>query len=163
MNTHSAQPELDLTTAHRVATIIVGGMLGGLVMLAVMSEIITRATANAGSGELGMLRTVFYGVSFSTIVLVRYVSGSLRAARAGENVQQVLLRLLRAATVTAALCEIPGILGFALIVLGGQRTDMFILMAMSVGMGWAFFPRMSVWRKEVDSARRYSGQLDPVR
>lgn len=164
MSTQPVQPELNVTNAHRVAVIINAAMIGGMVMMAVISEVIAKATPPMPLSEhFGAIRTILYGVGFTSVLLVRYVSGVMKTTRPGENVQQLLLRLLRRTAVTAALCEIPGVLGFVLFIIGGQRADMFILMAMTVGMTWVFFPRVSTWRKDVESVRRYSGQLDPAR
>jgi hypothetical protein len=152
MNTQTPLPEITVKGAHRIAVVINGAMIGSLIMMAAISEFVRPAMAGSEPGFVNILRGVFYVVGFSMILITRYVSSLMRARRVTDSPQLQLTRLLRASTITAALCEVPGILGVTLSVLGGQRADALILLGLSLGMCWVFFPRVDQWREWLGTA-----------
>jgi len=56
-------------------------------------------------------------------------------------------RLITSAVVTAALAEVPAILGLALFMLSGLRGDFYALLALSLALQAVYFPRLDGWRE----------------
>jgi hypothetical protein len=146
------QTEANVTIdgAHRVAALISGAIIFSLVVMGVVAAFIRGNGPGAGE-SLGIIRTAFYITAFSMIVLARMVSRAMKSRNRGESPQLMLIKMVRASVVTAAICEVPGILGVVLAVLGGERIDTIILLMMSIGMCWVFFPRLERWRNLVNA------------
>src|SRR5712691_3235756 len=55
-------------------------------------------------------------------------------------------RLVTTAVITAALAEVPAILGLVLFMLFGLRGDFYALFALSLALEAIYFPRLDGWR-----------------
>ena len=93
-----------------------------------------------------------------TVALLKYVFLALAAAQFGiiKTVQKILPtrsvdNLSQAAVITFALCEVVAVLGLVLFLLAGNAMDFYILMTISLGFFYLFFPKYDQWEQRVNA------------
>jgi len=59
---------------------------------------------------------------------------------------------MRCSIITFAFCEVPAVLGLVLFLIGGLRTDFYILLAISLGVKFANFPKYAEWENWASAA-----------
>lgn len=152
----------ELKRQFRTTLIISGSVIAGLFFYAVVVEVIRTqmkpyqgVLASGAGGE--PLRYLFYGAAAAAIILVRFVGRNLLRASPNESAPQLVARLGRAAIMTAALAEIPAVLGFVLFILTGLPRDFYILVFVSLVLEFMYFPRLKVWQDIVRERFPQSG------
>jgi hypothetical protein len=144
------ESEFALKRVFRSTVIITGALIAGLFVYAVFVEIVkSRLKPFAGflpQTPLQSLRYVFYGAAVGAVVLVRLAAKTLTRRAPGEGALPFGQRLGRAAVVTAALAEIPAVLGFVLFILSGFSRDFYALLFASLFLEFIYFPRFKVWQ-----------------
>jgi hypothetical protein len=143
----------NLETGHRVAAIIYGAMAGSVVLYAVAVEVVnaTQApfTGFAPHPMDPMVRYALWGVALFQAMLIGTVRRSLLTRSSSERGSSSVGKLITVAIVTAALAEIPVILGLVLFMVSGLRADFYALLALSLGLLATWFPRLDSWRQWV--------------
>jgi hypothetical protein len=117
-------------------------------------EVLRRGRLEGVSTPIDSVRYAFLAASIALALGVGVVRRLLVQGRSGEDASTLLLKLQRSTIVTAALSEIPAILGLVLFLIGGSRMDFYTLLAVSVGMLVAYFPRFSQWKNAVARLQR---------
>lgn len=146
----------NLQRAYRVALLINVSMLLTLGTYAVVVEVLKGSIQHVEPmAAVGLLKNVFFVMGLALFFVVKFMGGVLLGNSRTDTREERIGRLQRCAVFTAVLCEVPGVLGLVLFIVGGERVDFYILMAMSVGLYAAFFPRLSKWR-------RWAGTGDPA-
>jgi hypothetical protein len=153
----------ELRKTFRQTVIISGAMAASLLVYAVVLEVI-RATIKPFQGfwpisNSQAIRYLFYGAAVAVIVLIRLLSRALLKSGPQEGPSAFFNRLARATILTAALSEIPVVLGFVLFILTGSSRDFYYLFLVSLVLEFMYFPRYRYW-EDLVSNRFPSARLD---
>lgn len=145
-----------LRRVFRTALLINISLIAGLFLYALFVELIkSRLSPFAGflpGPHLQALRYVFYGTAVGAVVLLRIISKAITRPSPEDNVLEYGQRLSRASVVTAALAELPALLGFIFFLLSGSSRDFYPLLLVSLFLEFMYFPRFSVWLDLVKNA-----------
>jgi F0F1-type ATP synthase membrane subunit c/vacuolar-type H+-ATPase subunit K len=146
-----AKDPFGLETAYRIAAIICGAMAASTVVYALVVAVISVLQAPfegfAPSAQPSILRTALWTVALVDAGLIGLVRRALLARARSEGTAAQARRLITAAVVTAALSEVPAIFGLVLFMLSGLRGDFYALLAFSLALQVAYFPRLDGWRE----------------
>ncbi len=138
-----------LKKTYNVAFIVNVAIIGTLILYAVVIEILRRQLAPfQGLMEVSsvtLLRYALYGIAILNIFFIRVTRGLLLRKPASEEFDFLKIRLLQASFITAALCEIPAILGLILFLLIGSVRDYYQLAGVSFILVFLHFPRYGNW------------------
>lgn len=131
--------------AYKQTATVAGAIAASLLMYAVVSEVLMRAPTSDGvPAFLEPLRIALFVIAGVAIFVTTIIKGvMLRNAPADAAAR---LARLRTATFTAlALCELPAISGLILVMVGRNRSDFYMLLAISTYMMVRHFPRRGAW------------------
>jgi len=138
-----------LKKTYNVAFIVNVAIIGTLILYALVIEILRRQLAPfQGLTEISnvtLLRYILYGIAILNIFLIRVMRGLLLRKPSSEEFNLLRFKLLQASLVTAALCEIPAILGLILFLLIGSIRDYYQLAGVSFILVFLHFPRYGNW------------------
>lgn len=101
----------------------------------------------AGSAPPAILRAALWTVTMVEAGLIGLVRRALLARSGAEGATAQSRRLITTAVITAALAEMPAILGLVLFMLLGLGGDFFALFALSLVLQAVYFPRLDGWRE----------------
>lgn len=139
----------DLRRTHRIAVTINAAVIGTLIIYAVVIEILRRQLAPfEGFVEISnasVLRYILYGITVVDIFIIRLMRVSLMRKPPADDLKLVRVKLLRASIITAALCEIPAVLGLVFFLLAGSIRDYYQLAGVSFILVFLHFPRYGNW------------------
>lgn len=127
---------------------VVLAMMGALVVYVVVVEILSRTvTADPLLGQLpSAVRYGLYAIVVTMVFLTQVVRGILtRQSVADENA--FASRMMMVSVVTAALSEIPAILGLVSFFLWRESTDFYLMTVISAYLFLRHFPRWAAWEK----------------
>lgn len=140
-----------LETAYRIAVIICGAMAASTVLYALVVAVISVSQAPfegfAPSAQPSILRTTLWMMALVEAGVIGLVRRALLARSRVEGAAAQARRLITTAVVTAALAEVPAILGLVLFMLSGLSGDFYALLALSLALQAAYFPRLDGWRE----------------
>lgn len=153
--TQSARPQTiefpaePIATAHRQATFITGAIGASLAVYAVLVLVLKDALpAPPVTTGLDNIRIVLFALVGAAIFMTTVIKGMM--LRTVPPTGEARLAKLRTATVlTAALAELPAIIGLALFILGRRQSDFFMLLVVSAYMLARHFPRLGAWENYV--------------
>lgn len=138
-----------LKKTYNVTFIVNVAIIGTLILYAVVIEILRRQMAPfqglTGISNVSLLRYLLYGIAVINIFLIRIMRRLLLRKPISEEFNLLRLKLLQTSLVTAALCEIPAILGFILYLLTGSIRDYYQLAGVSFFLVFLHFPRYGNW------------------
>lgn len=139
----------DLRKIYTLSAIISGSIVASLFFYALILEIIKKQLEPfrgiIGLRDSLLIRYLLYGSAILLVIAVRILQRRLLEERPGEDSQVFLRRLSRIAIVTAALCEVPAILGFVYFLFTGTARDFYILFFVSLFLEFMFYPRLKTW------------------
>jgi len=148
-----AKDSVGLETAYRIAAIICGAMAASTVLYALVVAVISVFQAPfegfAPGAQPSILRTALWTLAIVEAGLIGLVRRALLARSRAEGAAAQARRLITTAVVTAALAEVPAILGLVLFMLSGLRGDFYALLALSLALQAVYFPRLDGWREWV--------------
>jgi len=148
----------DLRKTYHIAFLINVAVIGTLILYALVIEILRRQLAPfEGIPEVSnvtLLRYILYGVAILNIFLIRIMRGLLLRQQRSEGFNLLRLKLFRVSLVTAALCEIPAILGLVLFLLIGSIRDYYQLAGVSFILVFLHFPRYGNWEAWIKNTDR---------
>jgi len=140
-----------LETAYRNAAIICGAMAASTVLYALVVAVISAFQAPfwgfAPGAQPSILRSALWTTALVEAGLIGLVRRALLARSRSEGAAAQARRLITTAVVTAALAEVPAILGLVLFMLWGLSGDFYALCALSLALGAIYFPRLDGWRE----------------
>jgi len=138
-----------LKKTYNVAFIVNVAIIGTLILYALVIEIMRRQLAPfQGLMEVSsvtLLRYALYGIAILNIFLIRIMRGLLLRQPRSEESHLLRFKLLQTSLITAALCEIPAILGLILFLLIGSVRDYYQLAGVSFILVFLHFPRYGNW------------------
>jgi len=140
-----------LEAAYRNAAITCGAMAASTFLYAVAVVVVSISQAPfegfAGQTQPTSLRLALWSIA----VVVAGVIGMVRKALlghspSGDQAAQAR-RLVSTSIVTAALAEVPAVLGLVLFMLSAMRIDFYALFVLSLVLQAVYFPRLEGWRQ----------------
>ncbi len=139
-----------LEAAYRNAAITCGAMAASTLFYAAVVAVISVSQAPfegfAGQSEASTLRIALWTVALLETGLIGFARRALLSRARPEGSAAQAGRLVTTAVITAALAEVPAILGLVLFMLFGLRGDFYALFALSLGLEAIYFPRLDGWR-----------------
>jgi F0F1-type ATP synthase membrane subunit c/vacuolar-type H+-ATPase subunit K len=139
----------DLKKAHQMAFILNAAIIGTLIIYAIVVEIIRRKFAPfmgfGGLSDITLIRYLFYGIVVVNIFVIRILRNMMLRKSFSDDTQILIRKLLRSAVITAALCEVPALLGLLLFLLAGSIRDFYQLAGLSFILVFLHFPRYGNW------------------
>ena len=146
-----ATHEAGLEAAYRNAAITCGAMAASTVLYALVVAVISVLQAPfegfGGPAQPSMLRIALWTAAVLEAGLIGLVRQALLARSRAEGAAAQARRLISTAVVTAALAEVPAILGLVLFMLFGLRGDFSALFVLSLALQAVYFPRLDGWRE----------------
>ena len=91
-----------------------------------------------------LLKYIFLALAAAQFVIIKIVQ-KVVPARSLDNLPQ-------AAIITFALCETVAIFGLVLFLLTGNALDFYVLMVISLGYFYLFFPKYEQWEQQVSAS-----------
>ena len=137
----------ELRKTHRQAFLITIGVGISLALLIVCAEILKMQRGDAVitlSAADEKLRDILLGVALIVFIGI----GRIRAMfvkKTCRSLEEAVSKLRIAALITAALSEIPAIMGLILFIHQGVRKDFYVLLGCSLLILVVYFPRYSHW------------------
>lgn len=148
----------DLKKAHRIAFLLNVAIIGTLIVYAIVIEIIRRQFAPfagfAVISDISVLRYLFYGIVVINIFVIRFLRNLTLRKSSSADTQILIRRLLRSAVITAALCEVPALLGLILFLLVGSIRDFYQMAGLSFILVFLHFPRYGIWEAWIKNTHR---------
>lgn len=139
----------NLKKAHQMAFTLNVAIIGSLIIYAIVVEIIRRQfapfTGFGGMSDITVVRYLFYGIVVINIFVIRVLRNLILRKSSSDDTQSIIRKLSRSAVITAALCEVPALLGFLLFLLAGSIRDFYQLAGLSFILVFLHFPRYGNW------------------
>ena len=133
-----ASDSVGVEAAYRNAAIICGAMAASTVLYALVVAVISAFQAPFGGFDPGaqpsILRSALWTMALVEAGLIGFVRRALLARSRSEGAAAQARRLITTAVVTAALAEVPAILGLVLFMLWGLSGDFYALFALSLAL-----------------------------
>ena len=154
-----ARTREELNEAYRIMRIVGIGIMASLPILLLIVELLKKQYTpfkgfdpTPGSATV---RYVIFGLCFGMFPLIRLlwnriVSGQVPlAVRSGATSRAGILlsRMRSASVVSLALCETVAMFGFVLFLVGGNSTEFYALLALSLVFFAVNFPRYRQWEE----------------
>jgi hypothetical protein len=131
--------------AHRQAIIITAAIATTLPLYVVIVELLRRAQpAATPMAGIGVLRITFFALA-GVFIFTATVAKAMFLRSASADPDARLARLRVAAVMTAAFAEGPAVLGLALFIISGQRSDFYILLVVALYLLVRHFPQREAW------------------
>jgi len=139
----------NLKKAHQMAFILNVAIIGSLIIYAIVVEIIRRQfapfTGFGGMSDITVVRYLFYGIVVINVFIIRVLRNLILRKSSSDDTQSIIRKLSRSALITAALCEVPALLGLLLFLLAGSIRDFYQLAGLSFILVFLHFPRYGNW------------------
>lgn len=139
----------NLKKAHQMAFAFNVTIIGSLIIYAIVVEIIRRQfapfTGFGGMSDITVVRYLFYGIVVINIFVIRVLRNLILRKSSSGDAQSIIHKLRRSALITAALCEVPALLGLLLFLLAGSIRDFYQLAGLSFILVFLHFPRYGNW------------------
>jgi len=145
----------DLKKTYRTSLIIYGAFIVSLLIYLFLFEIL-KARIPDFQGVMGMidlpwLRYAFYALGLVQIFLIKFIRDTSARRVTTIDARILINHLNKISVVSAALCEVPVVLGWVLFFLSGNVRDFYVLFAMSCVFFALFFPRYTNWEEWIKS------------
>ena len=146
-----AKDSVVLEVAFRNAAIICGAMAASTALYALVVVVIGVSQVPfegfGGPAQPSTLRVALWTAAMVEAGTIGLVRRALLARSRGEGAAAQAGRLITTSVVTAALAEVPAILGLVLFMLWGLSGDFYALFALSLVLLAVYFPRLDGWRE----------------
>jgi F0F1-type ATP synthase membrane subunit c/vacuolar-type H+-ATPase subunit K len=125
-------------------------MMTSLFIYLVVANVVERQVSREVSDGVFF---IFIGISVVLFFMIRIVnaamlgSGGERTGPAAAENPAAIQKLQAAAMVTFALCEVPAVIGLVLYFIGGNMTNFYLFLMISLFCFAAYFPRFSQWEE----------------
>jgi hypothetical protein len=141
----------ELKKAYNISVILyIALMLSLAIYLVVFTVFKTQIPDFQGMMEkidFPWLRYAFYALGLLQIFLIKFIRETATKSLKKADAPSLIRHLQRMSMISAALCEVPAILGWALFFLSGMAQDFYILLGMSFFLFVVYFPRLSNWEE----------------
>jgi len=136
----------DLKKSHKTSSVLYIAF-----MLSLAIYLVVFALFKARIPDFQGLRYAFYALGLLQIFLIKFIRET--ATRSIRTVDPKILinHLQRMSMISAALCEVPAMLGWVLFFLSGNAQDFYILLVISFVLFVIYFPRFANWEDWIKS------------
>ncbi len=142
---HAEFPVEKINQANRQAKILFASMGSSLIAYFVVSRFLPET---APFSNAGMIRIVLFALAATAVFSATLFKPIfLRVVPATPDAR--LARLRTSAVISAALAEIPAVLGFILVITTGHRTEFYGLLGVSAYLLVRHIPRRDAWENYV--------------
>ncbi len=145
----------NLKKAYRTSFVLyVAFMLSLVVYFVVFKALEASITDFQGMMEkidFPWLRYAFYALGLVQIFLIKFIRETATRTITTVDTQTLINHLQRMSMISAALCEVPAILGWVLFFLSGSSRDFYILLLISLVIFVLYFPRYANWEEWIKS------------
>jgi len=143
----------NLKKAYRTSFMLYVAFMLSLVLYLVVFEVL-KASITDFQGmmekiDFPWLRYAFYALGLIQIFLIRFIRETATKSITTVDIQILINHLQRMSMISAALCEVPVILGWVLFFLSGNPHDFYVLLLMSFVLFVLYFPRYANWEEWV--------------
>jgi len=137
-----------LKAAHRTARLVVSAMMGALVFYVVIVEFVSRIISNEPliAEAPVAARYGLYAIAVTMVFLTQVVRGVLTRATSPDEAA-FAARMVQVSVVTAALSEIPAIIGLCSFFIWHGTTDFYLMSTISAYLFFRHFPRWPGWER----------------
>jgi hypothetical protein len=97
------------------------------------------------------LRYAFYALGLVQIFLIKFIRETASKSIMTVDAKILINYLQKMSIVSAALCEVPVILGLVLFFISGNAQDFYVLLIVSFVLFVMYFPRFSNWEEWIKS------------
>ena len=140
-----------LEAAYRNAAITCGAMAASTLLYAVAAAVVSISQAPfegfAGPAQPAGLRLALWTIAVVVAAVIGIVRKALLGRSPSGDQAAQARRLVSTSIVTAALAEVPAVLGLVLFMLSAMRTDFYALFVLSLVLQAVYFPRLEGWRQ----------------
>ncbi|UCE42578.1 MAG: hypothetical protein JSV17_06390 [Candidatus Aminicenantes bacterium] len=145
----------DLKRAYKTSAILYIAFMLSLVIYLVVFEIL-KAQITDFQGflekiDFPWLRYAFFTLGLIQIFLIKFIRETATKSLTTVDVRILTNHLQRMSMLSAALCEVPVILGWVLFFLSGNSNDFYVLLIMSFVLFVMYFPRYANWEDWIKS------------
>lgn len=144
--------------AWRLSLLIGIGICASLAAYVFLGEMVIRTSDPPDTeqlGNIGVIRTVFYTVSFLAFVVIRFVTSLIRKGKfqvAGfHKFSPVSRRFLMAAILQYSIAGTPGVMGLLMVILTRSRWEMYPLTVISMIFFYANWQPYSLWVRMLEN------------
>jgi hypothetical protein len=145
----------DLKKAYKTSAILYVAFMLSLVIYLVVFEVLkVRIPDFHGMMEkidFPWLRYAFYALGLVQIFLIKFIRETATKSITTVDVRILIQHLQRISMISAALCEVPVILGWVLFFLSGNSSDFYVLLIFSLVLFMLYFPRLNNWEEWIKS------------
>ncbi len=148
----------NLKKAHQIAFTLNAAIIGTLIIYAIVIEVIRRQLAPfTGFGEISdisVVRYLFYGIVVIDVFVIRVLRNLILRKSSSDDARSIIQKLFRSALITAALCEVPALLGLLFFLLAGSIRDFYQLAGLSFILVFLHFPRYGNWETWIKNTEK---------
>ena len=101
------------------------------------------------------LRYAFYALGFLQVFLIKFIRETATKSITTVDAKILISHLQRMSMISAALCEVPALLGLVLFFLSGSAQDFYVLLIMSFVLFIMYFPRSKNWEEWIKSRKSH--------
>jgi F0F1-type ATP synthase membrane subunit c/vacuolar-type H+-ATPase subunit K len=160
----------DLKKAYRTTMLLGLWMIGSVFVGAIIVEFVKMSGHSIEPTSLapsaGILRYMLFGIAAVIFFLIRAINnhflagdsritGTGAASRHSPEIQ----RLMTAAVISYAFCELIAILGLILYFLAGSPTDFYVFMLISLFFFSVYFPKYGRWEERMKHGFKSTGRV----
>jgi hypothetical protein len=101
------------------------------------------------------LRYAFYALGLLQVFLIKFIRETATKSITTVDAKILISHLQRMSMISAALCEVPVLLGLVLFFLSGSVQDFYVLLFVSVVLFILYFPRLNNWEEWIKSRKSH--------
>ncbi len=145
---HMPKDSISLNQKPQLAILIHVAMMASLpAYLLLVLVVLPRmgGLSNVGlANDFSLIRYIFYGLAICIVLLVRRIQVWFSPKPEVSKTERAA-RKFQISILSSSLCEVPAILGLALVFLADWRKDFYFLLLLSLALFVLYFPRRSMW------------------
>lgn len=145
----------ELKTAYKTSAAVYAAFMLSLVPYVIVFMVLKTRFSGFPLMEEGIefpwLRYAFFALGLLQVFLIKFIRETLTTRVMRVDRKILSLHLQKMSLISAALCEIPALLGLVLFLLNGNAGDFYVLLIISVVLFVMYFPRWNNWEEWVRS------------
>jgi hypothetical protein len=122
-----------------------------LVVFAVFKTHILDFPGTMEKIDIPWLRYAFYALGFLQLFLIKFIRETATKSMTKVDIPSLARHLQRMSMISAALSEVPALLGWVLFFLSGKDQDFYALLIVSFFLFVVYFPRFANWEDWIRS------------
>jgi hypothetical protein len=144
-----------LKKIHKNSLIVYVAFMASIVIYFIVFEVLNSSIPDfqgfMEKFDLPWMRYAFYALGLLQVFLIKFIRDTSIKGLTMIDEKTLIIHLSKISTVSAALCEVPAILGLVLFFLSGSTEDFYVLLFISLALFVLFFPRYANWEEWIES------------